>query len=223
MSMPATQAVSAKRIRWKAGKEDELWNYVQNRTAAGVSISEALKTFADQNGISWLTARWKYYRLRQDRAVTIEELEEATEAAQETREHNTIQPTMKPDEAFEALSRFLSAASKLECTDLTGLLYGLASMANAALKGEDAQRETAAIRAQYNELQKRMQEYERWLLQVRQEYETLRNTAEHWLSLHSVDRVTTMGEFAKKLQVQVEQLNRVLALAEKVVGEREAG
>ena len=210
MSVPAIRPMG-KRIRWKAGKEDELWNYVQSHVASGVSISEALKTFADSNGISWLTARWKYYRLKQDRTTAIRELEEAPEKA-ETPAYT------KPDAAFEALSAFLQSASRLEQTDLTGLLMGLASMAKSALGGEDAERTAAAIRQQYNELQVKMQEYDKRFQQVRQEYETLACLVDEWLNLHSVDRVTSMGDFAKKLRVQVDQFNRVLAIAENLAG-----
>ncbi len=215
-SMPLTQdQVLRKRIRWKAGKEDELWDYVQSRTASGISISEALKTFADKNGISWLTARWKYYRLRQDRTVSIPELEGPVESS---RTAPAAEDLAKSDQTLSALSSFLSSASKLEGIDLTGLLSGLSNMANAALSGEDAKREAAAIRTDYNELLRTMQEYDRRFAQVRQEYQTLAALADEWLNLHSVDRVTTMGEFSKKLRVQVDQFNRVLALAENLAG-----
>ena len=209
MSMPAAKA-GQKRIRWKAGKEDELWTYVQTRSAAGISISESLKTFADANGISWLTARWKYYRLKQDRAETIEELEEAPRDEQ----RNPAQASFSADESFQALSSFLDYAKQLERTDLTSLLSGLASMAKCALEGEQAQNTSSRVRAQYNELLQCVQEYDKRFSQVRQEYEILRSLVEEWLARHSVDRVTTMGDFAKRLKVQVDQFNRVLALAE---------
>jgi hypothetical protein len=208
-----------KRIRWKAGKEDELWDYVQSRTATGISISEALKTFADKNGISWLTARWKYYRLRQDRATGIPELEEQEPG--ELVVAPAVEENAKSDQTLTALSAFLSSASKLESVDLTGLLTGLSNMANAALGGEDARRATSTIRSEYNELLRTMQEYDRRFGQVRQEYQTLAALVDEWLNLHSVDRVTTMGEFSKKLRVQVDQFNRVLALAENLAGKHE--
>jgi hypothetical protein len=206
MSIAATQPV-AKRIRWKAGKEDELWDYVQSRTASGNSISEALKSFADSNGISWLTARWKYYRLKQDRSTTIAELQEQLEPS-------TPLAPGRPDDVLEALSAFLTSASGLHGTDLTGLLQGLSNMAKAALAGEEAERTAEKIRTQYNELKQILQEYEKRFAQVRQEYETLSFLVEEWLNLHSVDRVTSMGDFGKRLRVQVDQFNRVLALAE---------
>lgn len=209
MSMPAAQTAQ-KRIRWKAGKEDELWDYVQTRTAAGVSISEALKRFADSNGISWLTARWKYYRLKQDRSATIAELEEVPAPPKTA----SLETRFRPDDSFEALSSFLSAAARLEGTDLTGLLSGLASMARAALDGEEARGTARAVRTRYNELVQTCQEYEKRFSQVRQEYETLSMLVREWLARHSVDRVTTLGDFAKRLEVQVDQFNRVLALAE---------
>ncbi|MDP2858295.1 MAG: hypothetical protein Q8P50_10000 [Bacillota bacterium] len=213
-----------KRIRWKAGKEDELWDYVQSRMASGISISEALKTFADKNSISWLTARWKYYRLRQDRAVVIPELEEQDaarhDAARAVGPGLATDEAAKSDQTLQALSNFLSSASKLEGVDLTGLLTGLSNMATAALSGEEARHTAATIRTEYNELLRIMQEYDRRFAQVRQEYQTLAGLVDEWLNLHSVDRVTTMGEFGKKLRVQVDQFNRVLALAENVAGKR---
>ena len=219
-SMPLTQdQVVHKRIRWKAGKEDELWDYVQSRTASGVSISEALKTFADKNGISWLTARWKYYRLRQDRVIGIPELEAPLEpVGEQAGSLSAAEDIARSDQTLSALTTFLSSASKLESIDLTGLLSGLSNMARAALSGEDANRAAAAIRTEYNELLRTTQEYDRRFAQVRQEYQTLAALADEWLNLHSVDRVTTMGEFSKKLRVQVDQFNRVLALAENLAG-----
>ena len=87
-------------------------------------------------------------------------------------------------------------------------------MAKSALAGEEAERAANVIRAQYNEVVLKLQEYDKRFGQVRQEYDTLAGLVDEWLNMHSVDRVTSMGDFCKKLRVQVDQFNRVLALAE---------
>lgn len=52
------------RYRWKEGKEADLREFVEGRVLQGASITQALKEYAEKNRISWLTARWKYYQVR---------------------------------------------------------------------------------------------------------------------------------------------------------------
>ena len=52
----------------RKGKEADLREFVEGRVSQGASITKALKEYAEKNRISWLTARWKYYQVRnQDR------------------------------------------------------------------------------------------------------------------------------------------------------------
>ncbi len=210
MGMPVSNGPAVKRIRWKAGKEDELWAYMQEQLSAGANTSDALKTFADRNGISWLTARWKYYRLKQDRTG---KRGAARAKSRKTRRApapvaagspDTVPVEALPagegpaqDQTIQVLSDFLRSASRLDDTDLAAFLRGLATMARMALEGQKAKA-----------LEQRLRDYESWTVRARRQYESLGRVINEWLSAPGVERIASIQDFDNNLKAEVEALGR---------------
>ncbi|NPV69201.1 MAG: hypothetical protein HPY55_00965 [Firmicutes bacterium] len=211
MSMLATEGAPSKRIRWKAGKEAELWQYVQGRLAAGANVSEALKGFADDNGISWLTARWKYYRLKQNKGSGGED---ASPVA--TEEPAPVTSERDGDTAFRALTLFLKSATSLDSLELSGFLSGLATLAEMALTGKTASGELAVLRTRQRELTERVRAYEEKLAGAAGRLSAVRAVVDDWLKMPGVDRVTSLEEFTGRLTGALGQLEALLQPPERL-------
>ncbi|MGE5485917.1 MAG: hypothetical protein ACM3X4_12970 [Ignavibacteriales bacterium] len=190
MSMPVGE--SPKRIRWKAGKEDELWAFMQERLSSGANISEALKTYADRNGISWLTARWKYYRLKQDRSQVAPPQIAGSDGL-------APGPAQAGDRTIETLSDFFRSASSLGDVDLTGLLEGLASMARLAVEGR-----------RMKQAEQRLHRWETLIAEARREHESLSELIREWTAAPGVERIASIGDFEARLKAAVEALGGAL-------------
>ncbi len=190
MSMPVTE--SSRRIRWKAGKEDELWSYMQERLGSGANISDALKTYADRNGISWLTARWKYYRLKQERSGT-------TEARRADIIESKPEAAPPKDHTLETLSDFLRSVSKLGGVDLSGFLDGLASMARLALDGQSAK-----------PVGEHLLHCEALIARAREEHQSLSRLVDEWTAAPGVERITLLADFEARLKAAIEAVGRTL-------------
>ncbi len=200
MSLPN----KTRRIRWDEGKADELWNFVQEETAKGNKVTAALREFAEDNGISWLTARWKYYRVKNERLDTERALESRSQDGDEmgAEDHDT---------AFSHLSAFLKYAQGTGL-DLSGLLGGLHHLAKEAEAAQSLQREIEEKEKEMAALKQRFHALEGKMKEVKAQYQTLNYLINEWLNLQSVDRVTTMGDFGRKLQYQVDKFGTVIRL-----------
>jgi hypothetical protein len=193
------------RIRWKDGKAEELWEFVQERTARGQRITEALKEFADQNGISWLTARWKYYRVRNER-------EEEPPAAE---------PVPAPEGAGDGLLEELGAFMKRAAAagvDLAAFFAALHQLARRAEEGHGLRQRVDELERELDARQSEAAALREQLERVREQYTTLNYLVTDWLNLQSVDRVTSMGDFGRRLRYQVDQFGTVIRLSARQEG-----
>lgn len=110
-----------KRIGWKQGKEEELLKFISEQCSKGVSIVEALKAFAKQNGISWTTARWKYYRLRHQ------------QMAAQSGTTSGMTSSSGSSATFQELGRALCNLSNIRQTNIEAFAAGLAALTDMAL------------------------------------------------------------------------------------------
>ncbi|MEW6524951.1 MAG: hypothetical protein AB1445_15700 [Bacillota bacterium] len=194
------------RISWKDGKAEELWEYVQTRTARGERITQALKDFADMNGISWLTARWKYYRVKQDR-----DTEDMPGEAPGQIPLRAVPNPETGDSLLEGLGGFLSRAARLG-VDLDGFFAGLKCLAQHAGEGEELRARFSSLEASLRQRESEVAALKEQLGRVREQYETLNYLVHDWLNMQSVDRVTSMGDFGRRLRYQVDQFGTVIKL-----------
>ncbi|HHV79144.1 MAG TPA: hypothetical protein GXX40_05975 [Firmicutes bacterium] len=123
-----------RRMGWKQGKEEELLDFIRERSAKGISIVEALKEFAKQNGISWTTARWKYYRLRQQ---------------------NQPRPGIdfSDDNVFQELGRIVNDVSSIPEVRLKPFVVGLATLTEMARLGCKLAAKVGSVQASLRELE----------------------------------------------------------------------
>ncbi|MBE3518726.1 MAG: hypothetical protein IMW97_00280 [Firmicutes bacterium] len=201
------QALSkqTQRIRWKDGKERELAEFMKARTDAGMSITDALKAFAQENGISWLTARWKYYQMQRKKDSKTDQ--EVTKAVRRDRRK---QDTATSEGQFlESLQRFIGA-SRASGVDVLPLVKGLARFATLAEEGaklrarmEETEREKQALQA---ELERRRFESG----EMEDHLKALLKQIDEWLGKSEVDRVQYLAEFASGLKREMEHIRRVI-------------
>ena len=191
------------RIRWDEGKADELWEFVQRETAKGNKVTSALREFAADNGISWLTARWKYYRVKNERLQS----EERDDPAPEEREQSESE--QGGSHVLDHLTGFLRHGQGTGL-DLEGFFAGLHLLARQAEQAQSLEEELQGLREKLEAEKKQCQKLEDKLEQVKEQYQTLNYLTQDWLNLQSVDRVTTMGDFGRKLQYEVDRFGTVI-------------
>lgn len=139
MTVPQTnleRKIPMRRIGWKQGKEEELLEFISERSARGISIVESLKEFAKQNGISWTTARWKYYRLRQQREA-----------------NSRLGRGFGDDNIFRELGRILNNVSGIQEMHLKPFVSGLATLTELAHAGHQLATKVETIGATLQQLE----------------------------------------------------------------------
>lgn len=195
----------SQRIRWKDGKDQELAEFMKARIDAGMSITDALKAFAQENGISWLTARWKYYQMQRKK-----DSKRAAEMTRAVRRGLRGQDAVGSEGQFlESLQRFIGA-SRASGVDILPLVKGLARFATLAEEGaklrariEETEREKQALQA---ELERRRFESG----EIEDHLKTLPRQIDEWLGKSEVDRVQYLTEFASGLKREMEHIRRVI-------------
>jgi hypothetical protein len=182
MAMPDRDS----RFRWQEGKEAELWAYMEKKIQDGVSITAALKEYGDRNGMSWLTARWKYYQLRKRKAE-----QEMAPTRQEPQDHGDF---------IAHLANFVSM-SREAGEDVVPLVRGLSRLAMLSCQGlrarEQALREAQEIRV----LQAK----------TREAFSRLQRFLEDWLNQPQVDQVGSLKDFSTRLRKELDEIKGLAA------------
>lgn len=195
----------SERIRWKDGKERELAEFMKARIDAGMSITDALKAFAQENGISWLTARWKYYQMQRKR-----DSKAPAETTKPVRRGLRRRDAVRSEGQFiESLQRFIGA-SKASGVDILPLVKGLARFATLAEEGaklrtriEETEREKQALLAELQRRRFESGEFEDHL-------KALLKQIDEWLGKSEVDRIQYLTEFSNGLKREMEHVRRVI-------------
>ncbi len=182
MAMPDRDS----RFRWQEGKESELWAYMERKIGDGVSITAALKEYGDRNGMSWLTARWKYYQLRRRKAE-----QEIAQARPEPQDHGDF---------ITYLTDFVSL-SREAGEDVVPLVKGLSRLAMLSCQGLRG-REDALLEAQ-----------EAKALQAKTTHalSRLRQFLEEWLAQPQVDQVGSLRDFSRRLRQELDHIASIVA------------
>jgi len=174
-----------KRNLWSAGTEDQLWTRIRDRDDR--PISAVIRDFCRERGLSFHTARAKYYR------------------RQRTGQAGGESPA---DTALEDLGAFLRDAGQASGVDLAGFLSGLKTLAALAAEGQrrgERAEEVKALRREREQLASEVEEYRKRFELLTGELQALAALVEEFSGLTSVAKVAGLGEFARKLRHQVEQ------------------
>ncbi len=169
------------RFKWQKDKEQELWSYIERKTGEGISVTAALKEYGEVNGMSWLTARWKYYQLRKRRV----------DKPQTTSVH--VPPT--EEDFISHLAEFVSLSQEAG-EDIVPLIKGLSRLARLSCQGLEI-RKHAILETQ---------EAKRSLNQMNEAFLELRQFLRQWLSLPQVEQVGSLKDFTVGLNQQLENM-----------------
>ncbi len=182
-----------KRNLWSAGTEEQLWTRIQDRDDR--PISAVIRDFCRERGLSFHTARAKYYRRQR-----------TGEAAADT----------PADTALDDLGAFLRDAGRVPGVDLGGFLGGLRTMAALACQGQrrgELTEEVDSLRQEREQLESKVEEYRERLAFMAGEVQALAGLVDEFAGLTSVAKVTGLAEFARKLRHQVDQVVRTTSTA----------
>lgn len=126
---------------------------------------------------------------------------------------STVPRDSDQDSFLLGLSEFLRRAKNIKGLDLDGMVRGLARLAELAEAGTSTfamgQRMTDLEQEKEN-LEERIVELTAQLERVREQYRTLDYLITEFINLGSVDRVTSLGDFGRRLKYQVDQFGVVV-------------
>ena len=173
------------RCKWQREKEEELMSFVDEKVKNGVSVTAALKEYGKKNGISWLTARWKYYQVKKRPNGKV-----AVEPAY-------TRKSVSGDDFLGALTnlmKHLKNGTRISFLLLTGCPNWLLSREGLGLKEKIAE-----LEASYNKLASEHTELSGKMGELKQKYDSLKEIIVEWLELSQVDKVSSLKEFADRL------------------------
>jgi len=180
-----------------------LWLVDQVRESSEpVNVTTALQEAADALGRTPVAVRARYYRLASENGEPNLRVRRRREA-----------PGGQREPFLESLSGFLGQARKVEGLDLEGFvkgLYTLTSLASKASSAPDVARELEALKEQKTNLEAQVGLYEEQMARMREQYETLDYLVKEFINLSSVDKVTSLGDFGRRLKYQVDQFGTVM-------------
>jgi hypothetical protein len=166
------------RYRWKEEREMHLRDYVDSRVREGVSITQALKEYGQKNRMSWLTARWKYYQVRNQKSDGKRaEVAEAAAAPSEAAPLSTVR-----DDDFLSYLRDLVLATEESGQDIVPFIKGFSRMAVLSRESMRHREEVFRLKEQ--------------LRSVREAIESHSRNLSEWLLKTQVDRVSCLKEFS---------------------------
>lgn len=117
------------------------------------------------------------------------------------------------DSFLLGLSEFLRRAKNIRGLDLDGMVRGLARLAELAEAGINAPAMSARIselEQRKEDLEERVNELSSQLERVKEQYRTLDYLINEFINLGSVEKVTSLGDFGRKLKYQVDQFGLVV-------------
>jgi hypothetical protein len=155
-----------------------LRDYVDSRVREGVSITQALKEYGQKNRMSWLTARWKYYQVRNQKSDGKRaEVAEAAAAPSEAAPLSTVR-----DDDFLSYLRDLVLATEESGQDIVPFIKGFSRMAVLSRESMRHREEVFRLKEQ--------------LRSVREAIESHSRNLSEWLLKTQVDRVSCLKEFS---------------------------
>ncbi|HHY76470.1 MAG TPA: hypothetical protein GX500_06860 [Firmicutes bacterium] len=172
------------RYRWKEGKEADLRDFVEGRVLEGVSITQALKEYAEKNRISWLTARWKYYQVRNRGAK-----KDVSKAEGES--PRSVEPQTREESFFDYLQDLVRSTEE-SGQDIVPFIKGLSRMAVLS-------KESTRLREEIGALKRKLREIARVV-------EGHAANIEKWLQRSEVDRVSSLKEFSALMEEDLRSL-----------------
>ncbi len=182
------------RYRWKDGKERELLAFVNRSTQKGSTVTAALKEYGEKHGISWLTARWKYYQMKR-RLHAQNESVSKTKLVPDTESHDKAESALVDDDDFLTALSALIVSSQHIGEDVVSLIRGFSRMASLA-------HETIELKQQLNNTAKDMNEIRQTAQAARKSLEDLDEVIGSWQRLSSVEKFNTLREFEQSLEIQ---------------------
>ena len=168
------------RYRWKEGKVADLREFVEGRVLQGASITQALKEYAERNRISWLTARWKYYQVRNQAP------------AEAALPQVDVEPGSREGDFLDYLQDLVRSTQE-SGQDIVPFIKGLARMA--VLSRKHCLRDDLAGLRQY---------VRKWPGSSRSTPE-----AWEWLERSQVDRVSSLKEFSAAMEEDLKALENL--------------
>jgi hypothetical protein len=169
------------RYRWKKGKEADLREFVEGRVHEGASITQALKEYAEKNHISWLTARWKYYQVKNQGTPAVPPPVRVSDPEPRSREGDFL-------DYLQDLVRSTEESGQ----DIVPFIKGLSRMAVLSRESMRLREELASLRQRIREGSKTLEEHCR--------------RAGEWLEKSQVERVSRLKEFSQAMEQDVRAL-----------------
>lgn len=188
---------------WTQEDDNLLLETVEKLGAKPRSLSRAFEEAAQILNRTPVAVRARYYRLSGWRSAL-------------RRPIRSVQPEAwveKEDRLLEGLSEFLENARSMGELNLTGFLLGLARLANLAKRGAEASglvEKMRELEVENQELKTTIRAYEEKFERLRDEYRTLDFLVSEFINLGSIDKVTSLGDFGRRLRYQVDQFGLVV-------------
>lgn|GEM_PF-1246879 len=187
------------RIRWEDDREQDLWDFMRRRLQDGLSVTAALKEYGDKNGMSWLTARWKYYQIRSRQGETPVP-RQPSKPARVSRGRRAV---ASQQEFFSYLTDLVEGSAN-SGEDIVPLIKGLSRLAMLSSEGirlKEALRERERLAASAaSEAEKARAERDRAL----ESLQRLCSFLEEWLAAPPVERVGSLKEFSERLRAEID-------------------
>jgi hypothetical protein len=170
------------RYRWKEGKVADLREFVEGRVLQGASITQALKEYAERNRISWLTARWKYYQVRNQAP------------AEAALPQVDVEPGSREGDFLDYLQDLVRSTQE-SGQDIVPFIKGLARMAVLSRESTRLRDDLAGLRQYVREVARVIEEHSGRLGE--------------WLERSQVDRVSSLKEFSAAMEEDLKALENL--------------
>lgn len=182
------------RYRWREEKETDLRDYVESRVRDGVSKTQALKEYGERNKMSWLTARWKYYQVRNQTAAPRPEV--ALAHAPGTGGREGAPRASSPDDDFLGSLQDLLLATEESGQDIVPFIKGFSRMAVLSRESMRLRDEVALLKERLKAAQTSLREHCGHVGQ--------------WVGKTQVERVSCLKEFSDLMERDLSVLEGLL-------------
>jgi len=210
-----------------AGAPDRTDGGAPDRTDRGaVSDGQAVQGASRERGDGKISARRGGQGLSDDSADTMirafDQESDGPKAMPLTSGTRRRRPRARrdSDEILQDIAGFLRNAAGLPSLNLAGFLNGLHAMSALASDGLEVARAREELEARKAEIERMKGEtstlkeevaaFRNRLAGLKEQYETLNFLVNDWFNLQSVDKVTSLGDFGRRLKYQVDQFGSVV-------------